>query len=450
MSNEFETILSVEDFTQNTDVLEIIKNLKDNGVHERVFSDIIDNKYQYVDLVMEGGGVLGIALVGYTYVLEQMGIRFLGLGGASAGAITTLLLAVYKSINDSKSEWLLKQLANQNLYDFVDGGDSSREVIQEYLNGTSILTADIFSFFKSIIHIKDKLGLNAGINFENWLIKILASEDVKINKLSELIEKRRIIPDLKLRDGSKPNIVMDDKLVIITADVSTETKVKFPEMTKYYWDNPNEVNPACFVRASMSIPIFFEPYYVDNIPDNKYIKDEWVNHLKFTGEVPKKITFVDGGIMSNFPINVFHVDPPAIPKCPTFGVRLSKKRSKENKTNNPINFLSAVFDSARHIYDFDFLMKNPDYEQLITMIDLENYNWLNFNMSKEEKIGLFVEGVKAASVFIQKFKWQAYKELRGYKPVPTPFIDKIVSDKDIKKASDLVSEELIDKSNSEQ
>ena len=26
----------------------------------------------YVDLVQEGGGVLGIALVGYTYILEQM------------------------------------------------------------------------------------------------------------------------------------------------------------------------------------------------------------------------------------------------------------------------------------------------------------------------------------------------------------------------------------------
>ena len=36
---------------------------------------------------MEGGGVLGIALTGYTYILEQAGIRFLGVGGTSAGSI---------------------------------------------------------------------------------------------------------------------------------------------------------------------------------------------------------------------------------------------------------------------------------------------------------------------------------------------------------------------------
>ena len=35
---------------------------------------------RYVDLVMEGGGVLGIALVGYTYVLESLGLLFVGLG----------------------------------------------------------------------------------------------------------------------------------------------------------------------------------------------------------------------------------------------------------------------------------------------------------------------------------------------------------------------------------
>lgn len=38
-----------------------------NKFANRPFSDIIDDEgNQYVDLVMEGGGMLGIALVGYT------------------------------------------------------------------------------------------------------------------------------------------------------------------------------------------------------------------------------------------------------------------------------------------------------------------------------------------------------------------------------------------------
>jgi NTE family protein len=44
--------------------------------------------------VQKGGGVLGIALVGYTYILEEMGIRFIRLAGTSAGAINTALMTV--------------------------------------------------------------------------------------------------------------------------------------------------------------------------------------------------------------------------------------------------------------------------------------------------------------------------------------------------------------------
>ena len=61
---------------------------------------------QYVDLVMEGGGVLGIALVGYTYVLEQAGLRFLGIAGTSAGAINA---AYFAGAPDSPGIARLKQ-----------------------------------------------------------------------------------------------------------------------------------------------------------------------------------------------------------------------------------------------------------------------------------------------------------------------------------------------------
>jgi NTE family protein len=84
------------------------------------FSDVTDhNGFQYVDLVQEGGGVLGIALVGYTYVLEQAGIRFFSLAGTSAGAINTLLLASLGKIGDAKLECILELLACQNLMEFV-------------------------------------------------------------------------------------------------------------------------------------------------------------------------------------------------------------------------------------------------------------------------------------------------------------------------------------------
>ena len=66
--------LQVSDFTEKvTSITESALEFK-NGKH--FVSDILDAQgHQYVDLVQEGGGVLGIALVGYTYIMEKAGIQ---------------------------------------------------------------------------------------------------------------------------------------------------------------------------------------------------------------------------------------------------------------------------------------------------------------------------------------------------------------------------------------
>lgn len=69
-----------EDFTQADEVQELLGRLRSTSEGKQ-FSDVIDDQgHQYVDLVMEGGGVLGVALVGYTFVLEEIGLRFLRVG----------------------------------------------------------------------------------------------------------------------------------------------------------------------------------------------------------------------------------------------------------------------------------------------------------------------------------------------------------------------------------
>ena len=69
--------ISVEDLIADQDIQFALKNIK-SGVE---YSDILDDQgNQYIDLVMEGGGMLGIALVGYTWALEQCGLRFFGRG----------------------------------------------------------------------------------------------------------------------------------------------------------------------------------------------------------------------------------------------------------------------------------------------------------------------------------------------------------------------------------
>ena len=85
-------------------------------------SDVLDDKgNQYVDLVQEGGGVLGIALVGYVYVLEKMGIRFFSLAGTSAGSINAMLLACCGNKEDEKGDKIIGHFLNLDMFSLVDG-----------------------------------------------------------------------------------------------------------------------------------------------------------------------------------------------------------------------------------------------------------------------------------------------------------------------------------------
>ena len=121
------TIISKVDFLQQSGVNTIVEELK---LHFKdkpfIVSDVTDNAgHQYVDLVQEGGGVLGVALVGYTYVLEKMGIRFFSLAGTSAGSINAMLLASTGNKEDEKVEKIVEDFLSLDLFSLVDGKESN-------------------------------------------------------------------------------------------------------------------------------------------------------------------------------------------------------------------------------------------------------------------------------------------------------------------------------------
>src|ERR1043166_1445415 len=182
-------------------------------------------------------------------------------------------------------------------------------------------------------------------------------------------------------------------------------------MALLYWEEFMDLSPAHFVRASMSIPFFFYPYRVKNIPEYKGSHTNWAALTGFRGPIPKEVAFVDGGIMSNFPIDIFH-EHGKVPHAPTFGVKLGYDRIKAQRTDKFFPYLGSVFDSARHIHDFEFLLRNPDYKNIICAIDTGDHNWLNFHISDEEKLDLFRRGAKAAANFLIGFDWRNYKEIR--------------------------------------
>jgi NTE family protein len=223
---------------------------------------------------------------------------------------------------------------------------------------------------------------------------------------------RRKIP--VLQDETGQPIEAKPSLAIITSDISTCTKVEFPKMKSLYWENSDQLNPSKLVRASMSIPYFFEPFEVSDLPNAGHEKDpNWDKFAGYTGKIPAKVRFVDGGMLSNFPINVFHRTDNKAPKRPTFGARLSAYREEASNTSSFLKMSGAMISTMRQIHDYDFLLKNPDYKRLICRIDADqDFNWLDFNMEEAEQVKLFELGATKAIEFLEEFDWEEYKKQR--------------------------------------
>ncbi|HCY43778.1 MAG TPA: esterase [Prolixibacteraceae bacterium] len=390
----------------------MIDGMKNDKIDQKQFSDILDSSgNQYVELVQEGGGVLGVALIGYSYVLEQMGIRFFSLAGTSAGSINAMLLAGLGDISKLKSEKVIEVLVNKNLYDFVDGNDDSKDFIRALVEKAKRVKL-IWKGWQIIDEIFDDLGLNPGDDFLNWLSGYLKDNGIKT--LGDLKANFMKVPaDLAVREGVAKTIDgLEPRLAIITADLTTETKVEFPKMAGLYWANPDNENPAIYVRASMSIPYFFSPLRIRNIPKGPEAKKNWEEQVSFMGVPPKESFLVDGGLLSNFPIDIFH-NPNVIPRLPTFGVRLGDNRNNANKISSPTSLFGAMFNSLRHLHDYDFILRNQDYRLLIEKIDVGDHDWLNFGITDAAKLDLFKRGAQAAERFLRKFDWLEYKKVRA-------------------------------------
>lgn len=407
--------MDIELITENKRLRKIIRAAKKES-KERVFSDVVDESgNQYVDIVMEGGGMLGIALVGYVYVLEQVGIRFLGIAGTSAGSINALLLAALGTPDQKKGGKLLHLLANKDFWDFVDGDSDARDFIKSWLAGAGKIKL-AFKGVQVIDNFQEDLGLNPGSNFLEWIQKILREEEIFTTW--DLEKRMRTLPvGMTVRKGAEQFSAPDEvlaRLAIIAADVATETKVEFPRMAPLYWEHPENVDPALFVRASMSIPFFFHPMELKPLPKRHDSAAMWKELAGLICEeethFPHRALFIDGGIISNFPINVFH-DNRRVPRLPTFGVKLQLDQ-RVQEISDPFNLALAIFNSARHALDYDFIIQNPDYRKLVSWIPAKGFNWLDFAMTDDEKVRLFLEGASAAQQFLGAFDWEGYKEIR--------------------------------------
>ncbi len=466
--------LRVEDFTEHEEVQKCLSALRGTFTEANplIVSDALDaHGNQYVNLVQKGGGVLGVALVGYTYILEQMGIRFLRLAGTSAGAINTALMTVIGNKTDAKSAQILKAICDLNFFNLVDGHPAARLLIKKFITHqdfsvkvkkwigiiigilgflfladficlglehrllwVSVLTrisfvltgfyilllgAGIYYVVRLFKRLKNAgYGINPGDFFYDWIKQQLITHGVKT--VSDLNNKAaEPVPGIHLRtEHPEGTNGLRGDVTFITSELVTQNKIQFPEMCYLFREKENidTLQPAGFIRASMSIPVFFESYMITQIPcEKEEIKKAWMDTFG-EKDPPTTARFVDGGMLSNFPINIFYNPKIVVPRVPSFGIDLDDTKPVETTkraTNwSFVGYFGRMFNTIRFYYDKDFLLKNKVFEKGIGKIPLSQYNWLNFFLSDKDKIDMFVLGAKAATDFLLKFDWDTYKNKR--------------------------------------
>ncbi|MBM7693271.1 NTE family protein [Peribacillus deserti] len=167
-----------------------------------------------VDGVFSGGGIRGLAFVGAYEALEQRGIKFIRIGGTSAGAI----IAAFIMAGYSSSE--IKDMMEET--DF-------RKLLDERKLWLPIPFAKWLLLYK-------RMGLYKGDALENWIESKLAQKG--IHSFSDW-------PPQAFR--------------VIASDLSNAKLMVLPDDLQHYGIDPRAFSVAKAVRMSCSIPYFFEP-----------------------------------------------------------------------------------------------------------------------------------------------------------------------------------------------
>ncbi len=317
------------------------------------------------DLVLEGGGVKGIGLVGAHSALTEAGYTFHRIAGTSAGAIVGALIAA-----GMEPEELKTVMRTVDYGRFQDEG---------FIDHLGLVGKGVSVLFEK--------GIYEGHYLVEWLDGLLTTLG------------KRTFGDLRIDD---PNSSLPPekayKLVVMTSDVTRGELVRLP------WDYPDyglkadDQLVADAVRASMSIPFFYEP-------------------LRFTGrdDAGKQVQsyMVDGGMLSNFPIEVFDRTDGKPPRWPTFGIKLSAKPAstvlQRFDVKGTFGLARAMVGTMTNFHD-QMHIDDPSVLARTMFVDTGRVKATDFDIDEPTQDLLFTHGRRGARKFLTGWDFDRYVE----------------------------------------
>jgi len=284
------------------------------------------------NLVFKGGGVLGIAYAGAIEVLEENKIlkQVQSVAGTSAGAITASLISLKYSAAD-----ILKIVQATNFKGFEDSWDPLR--------------------------IATKYGLYKGDAFLTWM--------------KQCITGKGLAATATFADFQKADML---DLRVFASDLNTRSLKEFSVAT-----TPDTI-VAEAVRASMSIPLFFQAWTFSNsIPDN---------HI-----------YVDGGTIYNYPITTFDIG--GTPNAETLGFYLEDisgaQPDSDLQYDQLFQYIKDLFQTITDAQVIDF-ENDPDEEKRTVIIDDFGISAVNFALTDDQKKKLYNSGKTATANYLAK------------------------------------------------
>ncbi len=319
------------------------------------------------DLVLEGGGIKGLGLAGAARALLRAGYRFERIAGTSAGAIVGALLAA------GADEPQLAAAMDRLDYERVpDRGLPKLPLLAEVTG---------------LLH---RSGAYKGDYARKFVLEELEALGV------------RTFGDLRRGDPSDdPNRARYQryKLVVMATDITNGRLLRLP------WDyhllnlDPDEQLVADAVRASMSIPLYFEPVTLRD------------------GAGGKPATLVDGGVLSNFPIEIFDRTDAVTPRWPTLGIKVIPALPGGDgelfpgvalPALPPVHLLEQVVATAVVGHDQTYL-ERPCVKRRTIAVDTSAIGLVEFDAPRQKREAVAARGEEAVATFLQTWNWEDFK-----------------------------------------
>lgn len=329
-----------------------------------------DSQIADVDLVLEGGGVKGIALSTAVTTLARSGYRIRRVAGTSGGAIVGALAAALARADEPLDR--LEELAVSLDYErFRDRGRFGRALDRVGLAALA-----------NTLGVLVNGGIYEGRYMQNWLSGVLADLGV------------RTFGDLRLPDDPDDDLPEEQRygLVVVASDVSQRRMVRLPWDYPSYGLDPDTQSVAAAVRASSSIPFYFRP-------------------VRARSRDPRqRITLVDGGMLSNFPLTIFDRTDGHAARWPTIGVRLSPRELYPPETSavrGSISLAFAVASTMLQACDASHELDPCNHRRTI-FVDTGDITAVDFDITAEQRDELLAAGEQAAREFLASWDFQRW------------------------------------------